>query len=132
MPKIQDYINRKYYRRDAIFESIKVLFFSFFIKKPKLYTNKTFLYKMPPTSVIRYNFLGRVLFNLYNIILFFFKDQKIKFLMEDNKLIENDPKKSYLKKVKYIIADILNFLLKNFLFFKKIFFLITTELIPIK
>jgi putative sugar O-methyltransferase len=98
MPKIQDYINRKYYRRDAIFESIKVLFFSFFIKKPKLYTNKTFLYKMPPTSVIRYNFLGRVLFNLYNIILFFFKDQKIKFLIEDNKLIENDPKKSYLKK----------------------------------
>jgi hypothetical protein len=98
MAKIQDYINRKYYRRDAIFESIKVLFFSLFIKKPKLYTNKAFLYKMPPASVIKYNFLGRVLFNLYNIILFFFKYQKIKFLIEDNKLIENDPKKSYLKK----------------------------------
>jgi putative sugar O-methyltransferase len=44
---------------------------------------------MPPASVIKYNFLGRILFNLYNIILFFFFSHKIKFLIEDNKLDKN-------------------------------------------
>lgn len=91
MVKKKDYLGRTYYRIDSIFESLKFLFFSFFIKS-KLYTHKPFLYKMPSASVIKYNFLGRILFNLYNIILFFFLSHKIKFLIEDNKLDKNDLK----------------------------------------
>ena len=54
----KNYIKRKYYRADSILESLKVLLIWPFLKKPKFYTHMPFLYKIPPKSVIKFNFLG--------------------------------------------------------------------------
>jgi putative sugar O-methyltransferase len=77
-----NYIKRRYYRIDSILESLKVLLIWPFLKKPKLFSHKPFLFKTPPNSVIRFNFLGRVIISFFYIILYFFNIKKIPFEIE--------------------------------------------------
>ena len=78
----KNYIKRKYYRADSILESLKVLLIWPFLKKPKFYTHMPFLYKIPPKSVIKFNFLGRIILNFYCLLLYFFNFKKMPFEIE--------------------------------------------------
>ena len=92
----KNYLKRKYYRIDSIFESLKILLIRPFLKKPGLYTHMPFLYKTPPKSVIKLNFFGRIILNSYCFILYFFNIQKMPFEIETIKKKEFNYKSHYI------------------------------------
>ncbi len=59
MPNLKDYQKRRFYRIGAMMESFfVVLFFKLFIKKPKLSTYRSLLYKKPIISTLFFNNLA--------------------------------------------------------------------------
>jgi len=92
--KILNYLFKSYHRPSAkilhIFVLIQKLFFN---KKTKIFSEKMFLLKFPPNSVIYLNFFGRMvcLFLNFLSIIFFNK------FLYDSIFIDNDnPKNSNL------------------------------------
>ena len=96
MNKLKEYLSNSYYRPLNILESILVYFLEFFYtKKSCTFSERTFLKKRMPKSIIYYNFFGRMVYVFVNFVFIIIFDR-----IFDKSLIieENENKKDSIKK----------------------------------
>ena len=96
MNKLKEYLSNSYYRPLNILESILVYFLEFFYtKKSCTFSERTFLKKRMPKSIIYCNFFGRMVYVFVNFVFIIIFDR----IFDKSLVIEdNENKKDSIKK----------------------------------